>query len=176
MSTWACQNCGCAGVTIPHAYRRSPICDWCTEDFAAARKRWCAHCRQGQPLALWASPRSKRCRPCTSAYDRRRVGATHRAQKLAEYHADPDRTIYRIRLQQLATRSCTRGDQIFAAVRQRIALAAFVARTPGWSWTMRARRAGMSAGRLALAYRQQCAGRVADPDRPDAARPQRSTR
>lgn len=175
MSNWACQNCGCAGVTIPHASRRSPICDWCAEDLAHAGKRWCAHCRKGQPRTLWASPRSKRCRACTSAYDAARVKAPVRSRQLANYYADPDRTIYRIRLKHMAQRSSTRADQIFDGMRKRIALATFVARTPGWSWTMRARRYGMCAVGMAATYRKQCAGAVRDADMADVARQLRGT-
>jgi hypothetical protein len=175
MSAWACQNCACAGVTIPHSYHRSPICDWCAEDLRRAGKKWCAHCRQGQPLSLWSSRNAKRCRTCTAGYDARRAAAPHRSRQLASYYANPDRTLYRIKLKQMAQRQSSRADQIFVSLRKRIALAEMVARTPGWSWTMRARRFGSSAQQLAADYRRQCAGDVRDADMADVARPKRGT-
>lgn len=173
MSPWACQNCGCAGVTIPHAYSRSPICDWCADDLRLAGKRWCAHCKRGQPLTLWASRKATRCRTCTAGYHARRTSAPHRSRQLEAYYANPDRTLYRIKLKQMAMRRESRADQIFSHMRKRIALAEMVKRTPGWSWTMRARRFGSTAQQLAYDYRRQCAGLVRDADMPDAVRPRR---
>lgn len=96
--------------------------------------------------------RDSRCRSCSSA------------RALAQYRADPERTLYRLRLKQLARRRQSRVDEIFEAMRRRIALAAFVAATPGWSWPRRARLLGVNANHIAEMYRKQCAGRIRDAD------------
>ena len=94
----------------------------------------------------------------------------HSSRALARYYADPDRTIYRIRLKQIATRERTRGEQIFEGVRRRIALAELVRQTPGWSWPKRATIFGGYPQQLAYAYRQQISGDVRDVDATDRAR------
>lgn len=96
-----------------------------------------------------------RCRPCAAS------------RALAAYYAEPDRTLYRMRLKQMARRTCTRGDQIFASVRRRIWLADLVAATPGLSWPKRAALVGSDPTWLADAYRKQVGGAVRDPDQVD---------
>lgn len=96
--------------------------------------------------------KDSRCRGCSAT------------RALAQYHADPDRMLYRLRLKQLARRQHSRSDEIFIALRRRIALAALVAATPGATWVARARLVNMDATHLAEAYRKQCAGRVRDAD------------
>jgi hypothetical protein len=95
---------------------------------------------------------------------RRRCATCSRARALAHYHADPDRSKYRIRLRQMAVRSCTRSDQVLDCMRRRIALAALVKRTPGWTWEQRGQLVGRYGPQLATDYRNQCAGRVRDVD------------
>lgn len=94
----------------------------------------------------------------------------NRRRGLAGYYADRDRTLYRLRLKQIARRQTTRVDQIFVQMRKRIALAEFVRATPGWSWPMRARHYGVWSSTLATAYREQCAGRVLDVDASERSR------
>lgn len=168
--TWRCGRCGSVGRISPRAAPRSPLCRWCASELRRDGQRWCAHCRRGQPRAQWAAPAAKRCRDCTRGYEQRRDVTAQRARSLACYRADPARAIYRIRLGQIARRRATRGDQIFAGMRKRIALATLVARTPGWSWTMRARRFGGWPAQLATDYRRQCAGLTGDADNADRAR------
>lgn len=93
-----------------------------------------------------------------------RCKACARVRGLAAYHADPERHLYRLKLAQLAKRSETRGDQIFAGIRRRIALATFVANTPHWSWMRRGRFLGVDETNLAERYRQQTRGNVRDAD------------
>jgi len=132
--------------------RASPCALFCAAHIGAYR--YCAVC--GTVGTCDAHGRDKsRCRRCSSA----------RATRA--YHADPDRCLYRIRLMQMARRSGTRGDQIFESMRRRIALAALVAATPGWSWPQRARVFGKNAQQLAYNYRTQCAGPQMDVDSPD---------
>jgi hypothetical protein len=112
--------------------------------------RWC-------PLCEWLRTaeehgKDSRCRGCSAR------------KALAQYHADPGRTLYRLKLRQLARRQSNRCDEIFSAIRRRIALAAFVAATPGWTWAQRAQTLGMNVTHIAQTYRNQCAGRVRDPD------------
>ena len=119
--------------------------------------RWCPTCATLRPVA--AHGKDSRCRGCAAA------------RALAAYYADPDRTIYRLRLRALARRQLTRGDQIFADLRKRIALADLVARTPGWTWRARAQLAGVrDAEHLAHVYRRQCAGLLQDGDACDRRR------
>lgn len=92
-----------------------------------------------------------RCRGCNTV----RCGA--------RYHAAPDRMRYHMRLKQLSWRRESRADQMFVAMRRRIALAALVQATPGWSWPRRAALLGVNAAQLARSYRDQCAGRVRGP-------------
>jgi hypothetical protein len=106
--------------------------------------------------------RDSRCRAC----------ATNRA--LMAYHADPDRTLYRIRLKQMAQRKATRGDQLFASVRRRIALADLVRATPGMSWPQRAAIVLGNPTWLADAWRKQVRGDVRDPDMADRAKQRRN--
>jgi len=121
-----------------------------------AAYRFCSLC---ETLRLAAEhSKDSHCKPCASR------------KALKGYHADPDRTIYRIRLRQIATRTATRGDQIFAGVRRRIWLAELVRRTPGLSWPKRAALCGMDATYLAYAYRQQTSDHLRDVDYCDRAR------
>lgn len=105
--------------------------------------------------------KDSRCRACSGK------------RSLACYHANADRNVYRIRLKQIGSRRESRADQIFAAVRRRIALADLVRRTPGWSWRRRAALIGGNAACLCAAYRAQTRGFVADPDMADRVRPRR---
>lgn len=122
--------------------------------------RYCSTCETLRPLA--AHGKSWTCNSCAN------IKAT------ARYHADPEPTLYRLRLQQLAKRTQTREDQIFMQVRKRIVIADLVKRTPGLSWTARGALIGRNAKNLSREYRDQCAGRVFDMDRPDSARRRRS--
>lgn len=112
--------------------------------------RWCPLCEVLRTAEEHG--RDSRCRGCSNT------------RATAAYHADPDRALYRLRLKQLAQRQCNRADEIFACMRKRIFLAAFVRATPGWTWPRRAAWLGMNATHIAQAYRNQCAGRVRDPD------------
>jgi len=78
--------------------------------------------------------------------------------------------VYRIRLRQIASRKETRGDQIFAHMRRRIALAELVQRTPGWSWPRRAALVGGCPAQLAYQWRRQLSDRLRDVDEADRAR------
>jgi len=118
--------------------------------------RYCSTCETLRTTAEHG--KDSRCKGCASE------------KALAYYRANSDANIYRIRLKELATRQSTRGDQILAGVRRRIALAALVRATPGWSWPKRAALVGMNRCQLARNYRQQCAGRVLDADQSDRAR------
>jgi hypothetical protein len=102
--------------------------------------------------------KDSRCQKC----------ASHKA--LAYYHANSDKTIYRIRLRQIAQRQFTRGDQIFAHMRRRIALAALVSQTPGWSWPRRAAVFGGNPTQLAYQWRRQNSTDLRDVDATDHAR------
>ena len=102
-----------------------------------------------------AHGRDSRCKGCAST------------KALAAYHADPDRCIYRIRLRGIAKRTHTRGDQIFAGIRRRIALADLVLSTPGMSWPRRAAIVGLNHTQLAASYREQVSGLNLDPDAAD---------
>lgn len=115
--------------------------------------RFCSLCETLRTTAEHGS--DSRCKGCVS----------YRA--LAAYYADPDRTLYRMRLKQMARRANTRGDQIFASVRRRIWLADLVAATPGMSWPKRAALVGSDPTWLADAYRKQISGDVRDPDQVD---------
>lgn len=112
--------------------------------------RWCPLCETLRTAEEHG--RDSRCRGCANA------------RAVAAYYADPDRTLYRLRLRQLARRRQSRADEIFSALRRRIALASFVAVTPGWTWARRAQVLGMNTNHIAQSYRNQCAGRVRDPD------------
>lgn len=139
------KRCLVCGARRLHNQQTSYFCDR-----HIATHRWCAQCETLRPIAEHGS--DWRCRGCSSA------------RALAQYYADPERTLYRLRLRQLARRKQTRADEIFDAVRRRIALAAFVAQTPGWSWERRAEACGMNVKHIAQCYRKQCAGRVQDAD------------
>lgn len=115
-----------------------------------ATHRWCCVCETLRTAQDHG--KDSRCRACSAR------------KALAQYHVDKDRTLYRLRLKQLARRQHSRSDEIFIALRKRIALAALVAATPGATWVARARLIGMNATHLAEAYRKQCAGRVRDAD------------
>jgi len=118
--------------------------------------RYCGLCETLRPAAEHGA--DARCRSC----------ANDRA--LAAYHANPDATIYRIRLRQIARRQHTRGEQIFIHLRRRIALAELVRQTPGWSWPRRAAVFGGYPQQLAYAWRQQQSAQLRDVDAADKAR------
>lgn len=120
--------------------------------------RWCGLCETLRPLE--AHGLDCRCRTCSTA------------RSLAYHRANTERTAYRQRLRDIARRRHTRGEQILVNMRRRIALAAFVAATPGMSWAARGRLLGAAGRTLAEAYRAQCRGR-ADVDAADTARPQK---
>lgn len=71
---------------------------------------------------------------------------------------------------EMARRKQTRSDQIFQAVKRRIALADLVRGTPGMSWEKRGRLVGADPTYLAESYRKQCRGAVRDADNIDRAR------
>jgi hypothetical protein len=119
-----------------------------------ATHRYCSLCETVQAVGDYGADRS-RCRICS------------RRRALDQYYADPERSKYRIRLRQMAVRSGTRGDQVFANIRRRIALANLVRQTPGISWPERGQLIGRYGPQLASDYRDQCAGRVRDVDAPD---------
>jgi len=142
-----CLVCGARQLAIGHGY------------FCAAHirsHRFCSLCETLRTVEEHGQ--DARCRSC----------ANDRA--LRAYHADPDRTIYRIRLRQLAERRHTRGDQIFIHMRRRIALAELVKRTKGWSWPKRAAVFGGYPQQLAYAWRQQNGAGLRDVDATDRAR------
>jgi anaerobic selenocysteine-containing dehydrogenase len=120
----------------------------------SATHRYCSLCETVVATPDYGSDRS-RCRLCS------------KRRALDHYYADPDRSKYRIRLRQMAGRQGTRGDQVFANIRRRIALAELVRRTPDMSWTERGRMVGRYGPQLASDYRHQCAGTVRDVDTPD---------
>lgn len=124
-----------------------------------ATHRYCSTCETLRPLD--AHGRDSRCKACA------------RARALTAYHQDSDRCLYRIRLRELRTRQYSRADQLFIAIRRRIALADLVAATPGWSWRRRAEAVGWNRAALADAYRRQTRGLVRDADMPDRAQPRR---
>lgn len=121
--------------------------------------RYCSRCETLRSTAEHG--RDARCRSCASAY------------ALARYHAQPDSTLYRICLRQIAARRQSRADQLMAALRRRIALADLVRATPGWTWRRRAGLVGGNATQLAASYRRQCAGALFDVDAADRARKRR---
>lgn len=112
---------------------------FCDRHYAAWR--YCSTCATLREAA--AHGKDYRCRSCANA------------KATAQYHADPDRCRYRLRLKALSTRRETRGDQLFAAIRRQIALAELVRATPGWSWERRGRATGRDATHLAESYRRQ---------------------
>jgi hypothetical protein len=118
--------------------------------------RFCSLCETLRTAADHGA--DARCRSCAAG------------RALAAYHADPDRTIYRIRLRQIAQRRHTRGDQIFIHLRRRIALAELVKATPNWSWPRRAAVFGGYPQQLAYAWRQQNGADLRDVDATDQAR------
>jgi hypothetical protein len=120
--------------------------------------RYCSVCETLRDTATHG--KDSRCKGCASR------------RALADYHRDPDRCLYRIRLQELSKRTRTREDQLFASLRRRIALAALVRRTPGMSWPKRAALVGLNATQLAASYRAQVSGDIRDVDASDHARNQ----
>lgn len=124
--------------------------------------RYCAVCSALQPVEDHGRDKS-RCKACSAR------------RALAAYYADPDRCLYRIRLAQMSRRSGTRGDQLFASMRRRIALAAFVKATPGMPWRQRAALIGVHPAQLAYNYRLQCSGPQPDVDAPERAKRKRGT-
>lgn len=115
-----------------------------------ATHRYCSTCETLRTIE--AHGKDSRCKAC----------ANERA--IAAYYADPDRALYRIRLKQLAMRERNRCDEIFERMRWRIALAAFVRATPGWTWQQRADVLGIQRNHLADTYRRQCRGLCRDAD------------
>lgn len=118
-----------------------------------ATHRWCPVCEVLRPTEEHG--KDDRCRGCSNT------------RATQAYYADPDRTLYRLRLKQIARRRQNRADEIFDAARKRIALAAFVAATPGWTWAQRAAALGMNVTYIADMYRKQCRGLVRDADAAD---------
>lgn len=140
-----CLHCGARTRATPWAL-------FCAAHVAT--HRYCPLCETVQDATSYGSDRS-RCQTCS------------RARALKHYYADPDRSKYRIRLIQMAQRRETRGDQVFANMRRRIALAELVKTTPDMSWVERGALVGRYGPQLASDYRDQCAGRVRDVDVPD---------
>lgn len=120
----------------------------------SATHRYCSLCETVTSASDYGADRS-RCRLCS------------RRRAIDAYYADPDRSKYRMRLRQMAVRTGTRSDQVFASVRRRIALASLVKATPGMSWCERGALIGRYGPQLASDNRNQCAGRVRDVDTPD---------
>lgn len=118
--------------------------------------RYCSTCETLRERD--ARGKDSRCKSCASA------------RALARYHANPGANLYRLRLKQMARRERTREDQIFDGVRRRIALAAFVKRTPGMSWPKRAAVLGVNPTQLAASYRTQLRDDLQDADASDRAR------
>lgn len=118
--------------------------------------RYCSTCETLQSAA--AHGRDSRCKGCANVRGTR------------AYHADKDRTLYRRRLTELARRRQSRSDQLFEAIRRRIALAELVKRTPGMSWEKRGRLVGADPTYLAESYRKQCRGDARDADNIDRKR------
>jgi len=102
--------------------------------------------------------RDSRCKGCANV------------RGTAAYYADKDRTLYRRRLTELAKRRHTRSDQLFEAIRRRIALAELVKNTPGMSWAQRGRLVSADPTHLAESYRKQCRGDTRDADNIDRSR------
>ena len=129
----------------------SYFCTHCKPDW-----RYCSTCETLRTLE--AHGKDSRCKGCAST------------KALADYYRDPDRCLYRQRLQALSRRDKTRAEQIFDGIRRRIALFELVKSTPGVSWVARGVLVGSDATYLAEAYRKQCRGNVRDADATDAAR------
>ena len=130
------RRCLICGSRRTRNQRTSYFCDRHWPDW-----RYCSTCATLRTASEHG--KDSRCRYCANA------------RTTAQYHADPDRTRYRLRLKALSTRQQTRGDLLFAAVRRQIALAAFVRATPGWSWERRGRATGRDATHMAESYRRQ---------------------
>jgi len=120
--------------------------------------RYCSTCETLRTVGEHG--KDSRCKGCA------------RDKALSYYHQYPDATIYRIRLRQIANRQTTRGDQIFAHMRRRIALAELVKRTPDLSWPKRACLFGGCPQQLAYQWRQQQRATLRDVDAADRARDQ----
>lgn len=106
-----------------------------------AAYRFCSACESARPTSEHG--RNWRCRPC------------NQAKALTEYYRNPDRLNYRRTLCDMAGRRETEADQLFRRMRAQIALAAFVAQTPGWTWERRAVVMGGGAANLATRWRRQ---------------------
>lgn len=143
-----CLHCGARKLPNPGSY----FCVRCFPDW-----RYCSLCETLRPSLEHG--KDSRCRGCANA---RATAAYH-----THYH---DANVYRIRLKQIATRTATRGDQIFAHMRRRIALAELVKRTPGMAWPRRAALFGGCPTQLAYQWRQQRSDRLRDVDAADRAR------
>lgn len=130
------RRCLVCGARRTKNQRTSYFCDRHWPDW-----RYCSSCATLRTASEHG--KDSRCRACANA------------KSTAQYHADPDRCRYRLRLKALATRRQTRGDLLFAAIRWQITLAAFVRATPTWSWERRGRAVGRDAPHLAESYRRQ---------------------
>ncbi len=133
----------------------SYFCIHCKADW-----RYCSTCETLRSVD--AHGRDSRCKGCASR------------KALKAYYADPDRCLYRLRLQALSKRERSRAEQIFDGIRRRIALAELVKQTPGMSWTKRGVLAGADATYLAETYRKQVRGDVRDADAIDRMRRMRA--
>lgn len=136
-----CLHCGARALAPGGSY----FCIQCKPNW-----RYCSTCETLRTAIDHG--RDSRCKVCSN------IRATR------QYHADKDRTLYRLRLQALSKREHPRSDQIFAAIRRRIALAELVRQTPGMSWEKRGRLVNSDPTYLAEAYRKQCRGDVRDAD------------
>lgn len=123
----------------------SYFCMACKPDW-----RYCSTCETLRTVEEHG--RDSRCKACSNARVTR------------QYHADKDRTLYRLRLQALSRRERTRSEQVFDGIRRRVALAELVRQTPGMSWAKRGALVGADATYLAETYRKQCRGDVRDAD------------
>lgn len=134
--------------------------NFCAQHFRS--HRWCAACETVRTKAEHGG--SRFCRACASAWNR------------AHYDAHPEASLYYMRLKRMAERTHTREQTIFAEVRRRIALAAFVRATPGLTWRQRGRLVGRHGESMAENYRKQCRGDVRDPDHAELSRTHRRKR
>lgn len=146
-----CLVCGAADL---HNQKSSYFCS-----LHIGAYRYCSTCETLRTTTDHG--KDSRCKGCASA------------KALAQYRADPDRCIYRLRLQSLSKRERSRGEQIFDGIRRRIALAELVRNTPGMSWEARGRIVQADPTYLAEAYRKQCRGQVRDADAIDRTRRRR---
>lgn len=151
------RRCLACGARELHAGGRS---NFCALHFRS--HRWCSACETVREKAEHGA--TKLCRGCDAGWKRR------------AYDRHPESNLYYMRLKRMAERTHTREETIFAEVRRRIALAAFVRATPGLTWRARGRLVGRHGNSMAENYRKQCRGDVRDPDHAERSRTHRRKR